>query len=377
MKKIILAIDSFKGCLSSAEVEQCVGQTIKAKIPYCQIIPLTVSDGGEGILEVLVKAMQGRFITVEAHDPLMCIRKTRYGVSGDGKTAIVEMAEINGLPLVPEGLRNPMLTTTYGTGELIADALKRGYRHFLVGIGGSATNDAGLGMLQALGTKLYSRKDELTDYGGQIMGLVTRIDTGNMLPGLEESSFTVACDVHNPFCGPQGAAWIFGRQKGGTPEQLERLDRGMHHLSDIIKETTGTDIKDLQGAGAAGGLGGTLHAFMHAKLKPGIELVLDAVEFNRHIEGASLVITGEGKADSQTLQGKVPAGILKRAKQRSVPVALLAGKIEDEAALKEAGFNMLVQASPNTLSLHEAMKPDIARENVRQATLSILEKAGL
>lgn len=155
MKKIILAIDSFKGCLTSAEVEQCVEQTIKEQIPYCQVIPLAVSDGGEGILDILVKATQGHFITIEAHDPLMRIRKARYGVSGDGKTAIIEMAEINGLPLVPEKERDPMKTTTYGTGELIADALKRGYRNFLVGIGGSATNDAGLGMLQALGAKLY------------------------------------------------------------------------------------------------------------------------------------------------------------------------------------------------------------------------------
>lgn len=373
MKKIILAIDSFKGCLTSAEVGQCVEQTIKEQIPYCQVIPLAVSDGGEGILDILVKATQGHFITIEAHDPLMRIRKARYGVSGDGKTAIIEMAEINGLPLVPEKERDPMKTTTYGTGELIADALKRGYRNFLVGIGGSATNDAGLGMLQALGAKLYDGEKLLEGYGGQTMGQVNRIDTNGILAGLEESSFVVACDVHNPFCGPQGAAYVFGAQKGGTPAQLAILDKAMYSLSAIIEKTTGKKVKELQGGGAAGGLGAAFYAFMHAQLKPGINLMLDAVGFDNYLDGTDLVITGEGKADSQTLQGKVPAGVLERANRHSVPVALLAGKIEDKDLLKKAGFKFLLQTSPDTLPLPEAMKPKIAWENIRRATLSLLK----
>lgn len=205
------------------------------------------------------------------------------------------------------------------------------------------------------------------------MGQVNRIDTNGILAGLEESSFIVACDVHNPFCGPQGAAYVFGAQKGGTPAQLAILDKAMYSLSAIIEKTTGKKVKELQGGGAAGGLGAAFYAFMHAQLKPGINLMLDAVGFDNYLDGTDLVITGEGKADSQTLQGKVPAGVLERANRHSVPVALLAGKIEDKDQLKKAGFKFLLQTSPDTLPLLEAMKPEIALENIRRATLSLLK----
>ncbi|WP_300727178.1 glycerate kinase [uncultured Bacteroides sp.] len=374
MKKIILAIDSFKGCLSSAEVEQCVAETIRSVYPQCEIISLPIADGGEGILDVLVRTTGGHFITAEAHDPLMRLRKARYGVLGDGKTAVIEMAEISGLPLVEEESRNPLITTTYGTGELIADALKNGYRNLLIGIGGSATNDAGLGMLQALGASIFNKNNESLGYGGRIMNETAYIDTSKLIPELNEATFTIACDVQNPFCGPDGAAYVFGKQKGGTPEQLNILDMGMKHLAEIIRIQTGKDIETLPGAGAAGGLGGCFYAFLNAELKPGIELMLDAVKFDSFLSGSDLVITGEGKSDNQTLQGKVPEGVMKRARKHNVPTLLIAGKIEDTKELEAAGFKKLIQVSPNTLPLTEAMKPDVARENIRRTISSLFNR---
>ncbi len=311
LTKVILAIDSFKGCLASEEVEAVVAETIRRKFPACEVrclpvadggegmlsvlvratggrlIPvevhdplvaetirrkfpacevrcLPVADGGEGMLSVLVRATGGRLIPVEVHDPLMRPIQARYGVLGDGETAVIEMAEASGLPLLTEQKRNPMLTTSFGTGELIRHALRSGYRKLLVGIGGSATCDGGMGMLQALGLRFYDGSGKELRQGGAVMEQVVRVDSRQRERALEEAQITVACDVQNPFCGAEGAAFVFAPQKGATPEQVVRLDKGLRHWAEVVFQTTGKDIRLLPGAGAAGGMGGALHAFLHA-----------------------------------------------------------------------------------------------------------------
>lgn len=370
MRKVILAIDSFKGCLSSKEAETAAAQGIRHVFPTCETICLPVADGGEGMQRVLTEALNGQEIRLSAHDPLMQMRQTAYGLSGDGTTAFIEMAAISGLPLVPLRQRNPSLTTTYGTGELIKDALNRGCRRFVIGLGGSATNDAGLGMLQALGFRFRDRYgNELgkaQPMCGQLLSEIAFIDFSTALPALREARFTAACDVCNPFFGPEGAACVFAPQKGADPEMVAALDKGLQHLAQVIQQTTGHDIATLPGAGAAGGMGGTLSALLNAELKPGIDLLLDLTDFDKLIEGADLIITGEGKSDRQTVMGKVPSGILKRASRQGIPVILVSGSIEDADILNQAGFRAAFSITPAPMSLEEAMRPSTACQNIMQ-----------
>lgn len=367
MKKIVLAIDSFKGCLSSKEIEQCIAEEIHRILPSCQTVCIPIADGGEGMLDTLIEATQGTFVSTQAHDPLMRIRPARYGILGDQRTAIIEMAEINGLTTLSPIERNPMKTSTYGTGELIKDALEKGFRRFIIGIGGSATNDAGMGMIQALGAHLYDKQGNELEQGGKIMEQIAHIDLNHLHPALKEATFIVACDVQNPFCGPQGAAYVFARQKGASEEQIRQLDEGMRHLALLIERDFSYNINKVKGSGAAGGLGGAFATFLQAHLQSGIDLLLDAVDFDRKITNADWIITGEGKADRQTAEGKVPAGVLKRAKKANIPVMLIAGKVEDKACLKQMGFSRIVQISPDNLPLEEAMRPEVTRENIRRA----------
>ncbi len=367
MKKIVLAIDSFKGCLSSKEIEQCIAEEIHRILPSCQTVCIPIADGGEGMLDTLIEATQGTFVSTQAHDPLMRIRPARYGILGDQRTAIIEMAEINGLTTLSPIERNPMKTSTYGTGELIKDALEKGFRRFIIGIGGSATNDAGMGMMQALGAHLYDKQGNELEQGGKIMEQIAHIDLNHLHPALKEATFIVACDVQNPFCGPQGAAYVFARQKGANEEQIRQLDEGMRHLALLIERDFSYNINKVKGAGAAGGLGGAFATFLQAHLQSGIDLLLDAVDFDRKITNADWIITGEGKADRQTAEGKVPAGVLKRAKKANIPVMLIAGKVEDKACLKQMGFARIVKISPDNLPLEEAMRPEITRENIQRA----------
>ena len=367
MKKIVLAIDSFKGCLSSKEIEQCIAEEIHRILPSCQTVCIPIADGGEGMLDTLIEATQGTFVSTQAHDPLMRIRPTRYGILGDQRTAIIEMAEINGLTTLSPIERNPMKTSTYGTGELIKDALEKGFRRFIIGIGGSATNDAGMGMMQALGAHLYDKQGNELEQGGKIMEQIARIDLNHLHPALKEATFIVACDVQNPFCGPQGAAYVFARQKGASEEQIRQLDKGMRHLALLIERDFSYNINKVKGSGAAGGLGGAFATFLQAHLQSGIDLLLDAVDFDRKITNADWIITGEGKADRQTAEGKVPAGVLKRAKKANIPVMLIAGKVEDKACLQQMGFARIVKISPDNLPLEEAMRPEVTRENIRRA----------
>jgi glycerate kinase len=253
---------------------------------------------------------------------------------------------------------------TFGTGELIKDALNKGCRNFIIGIGGSATNDAGLGMLQALGFRFLDKSGHTLGTGGQIMEAVANIDTSGIHPALRETHFMVACDVANPFYGPDGAAYIFAQQKGADSNMVQRLDEGMQSLAEVIKKTTGKDITNYPGAGAAGGMGGGLLAFFNAELKPGTELLLKAIDFSEKIKGADLIITGEGKADRQTAMGKVPYGILKEAQKEHIPVIVLAGSIENLPELNKAGFKGIFSIAPGPITLEKAMEPEFAKENI-------------
>ena len=372
MKKIVLAIDSFKGCLSSKEIEQCIAEEIHRILPSCQTVCIPIADGGEGMLDTLIEATQGTFVSTQAHDPLMRIRPARYGILGDQRTAIIEMAEINGLTTLSPIERNPMKTSTYGTGELIKDALEKEFRRFIIGIGGSATNDAGMGMIQALGAHLYDKQGNELGQGGKIMEQIAHINLNHLHPALKEATFIVAYDVQNPFCGPQGAAYVFARQKGASEEQIRQLDEGMRHLALLIERDFSYNINKVKGSGAAGGLGGAFATFLQAHLQSGIDLLLNAVDFDRKITNADWIITGEGKADRQTAEGKVPAGVLKRAKKANIPVMLIAGKVEDKECLQQMGFSRIVQVSPDNLPLEEAMQPEVTRENLRQAIRALV-----
>lgn len=372
--KIIIAIDSFKGCLSSAEAGEAAAQGIRTVCPSCETHVLPVADGGEGLLEALINVSGGIEVKCKAHGPLMEERNTCYGLSGDGHTAFIEMARISGLPLVPEAQRNPMLTTTFGTGELIRDALAHGCRHLLIGLGGSATNDAGMGLLQALGYRFLTADGREAGIGGQALSRVARIDDSQVMPEVREASFMAACDVRNPFYGPEGAAYVFAPQKGADPRMVETLDDGLRHFSEIICQYNGVDIARMPGAGAAGGIGGGLYALLHTALRPGIELVLEAAHFANLIQGADLILTGEGKADRQTLMGKVPAGILTEAKCQSIPVALLAGQVENKDVLLQAGF-----CSVNSINLPDtptevAMRPEYARQRLAVTAGSVVSQ---
>ena len=373
MKKIIIASDSFKGSVSSIEVANSTEKAVNAVFPDCEVVKIPVADGGEGTTEALVHAMEGRMVSCNVHDPLMNVINAGYGISGDGKTAVIEMASASGLPLVPVDKRNPLFTTTYGTGELIKDALEKGCRQFLIGIGGSATNDAGTGMLQALGFRFFDNKGEELGQGGKIVGSICSIDDSNALPQLKESAFTIACDVNNPFSGENGAAFIYARQKGADDEMIRLLDNGMKHFAALIKKEKGIDVDNIPGAGAAGGLGGAFITFLPAQLKPGIEMVLDALYFEEQIKGADLIITGEGKLDKQTSMGKTPSGVLLAARKQNIPVIAIGGSIEETEELNNHGFLSVLSIQPGVVTLEQAMQKESAMNNITRTLKQYLQ----
>lgn len=374
MKKVVIAMDSFKGCLSSEEAEHAAKEGVKSICPDCQVVCFPMSDGGEGILDILIKTMKGSYRTVTAHDPLLRPMQVSYGVSGDGCMAIIEMAAVNGLPLLAAEERNPLKTTSFGMGELIRDALEQGCRNFMVGIGGSATNDAGMGMLQALGARFYTKEGKMLEQlNGAVLSRVATIDASCLHPALKEAHFTVACDVNNPFCGLQGATYVYARQKGANDEMIVLLEQGMQSLSEVIWNTTGKAITDCPGAGAAGGMGGGFLAFFDAELKSGIRLLLDVSDFGKEIKGADLIITGEGRVDRQSLMGKVPSGVLEEAQKQDVPVVVVAGSVKESEEIRRAGFQGLFSINSGFLSLEEAMKPERAKENIKNTVIRIMK----
>ena len=371
--KIVVASDSFKGSLSSTEVAMAATRGIKAVYPDCEVVSVNVADGGEGTVDAIVEALHGEIVATTVSNPLGRPIQAHYGIAG--ATAIIEMAAASGLPLLRPEERNPWLTSTHGTGEMIMDAISRGCRQFLVGIGGSATNDAGTGMLQAMGFRFYDANDkEILHCCGGTMQDIVRIDDSNVPDSVRQSTFTIACDVDTPFCGSEGAAPIFAPQKGADATMVQQLDAGMVSLAKVIEDKYRINIVPIAGAGAAGGMGGAFRAFLHATLKHGIDMVLDAIDFNAIIQNADLVITGEGKIDFQTAKGKTAAGVLTRAKQQGIPVVAIGGCVEMCDSVQQMGFAGIYPIQEETMPLEVAMNPTFASNNIKKTITRIIAK---
>ena len=380
MRRIVIASDSFKGSLSSREAANAAARGVMSVFPDCETICMDIADGGEGTTAALTEALGGRMVLAYVSDPLGRSTAAQYGIIEDNgtMTAVIEMSQASGLPLLSTEERNPLLTSTYGTGELIIDALGRGCRRFMVGIGGSATNDGGTGMLEALGFRFFDRSGSLMTglCGGRLHDIASTECSGTV-DGLMESVFIVACDVNTPFCGPEGAAAAFGPQKGATPEAVAELEAGMQNLNSVIIREYGTDLSKTAGAGAAGGLGGAFRAFLGARLERGIDMVLDAIGFDERTAGADLIITGEGKIDFQTSRGKVISGIVERARKQGIPVIAVAGTVDmDDDEIKRSGLYGAypICARPqNESDLEYAMCPEVASRNISETVAKALE----
>ena len=346
MKKVIVAIDSFKGCLTSAEANQAAVKGILDKMPDAQVVQVPVSDGGEGFLEAFHAAMGGSIVEVNVKDPLMRPIVAQYLVQGD--TAVIEIAKASGLTLLSPDERNPMVATSYGTGQLVVDAVRRGCKRIIIGLGGSATSDCGIGMLEAIDNAKLTIDNDVR--------------------------FTIATDVTNPLCGEQGAAFVFAPQKGATHDDVLALDARAKRFAEASAKHLGRDCQNMPGAGAAGGLGYAFLQYMNADCRSGIDLLLDTIHFDDLLQDADLVITGEGSADRQTLMGKLPFGILQRAQRHHVPVMLIAGRIADEQLLLDAGFSRVACINPPDLPLEIALQPATAKENISRMVRRLLQK---
>jgi len=368
--KIVIAPDSYKESLSATEVAQAIEKGFREIFPDAHYVSVPVADGGEGTVEAMIAATQGAEHTASVTGPLGERVDARWGMSGDGHTAFIEMAAASGLALVPPELRNPLITTSRGTGELILHALEHGARNIIIGIGGSATNDGGAGMVQALGAKLCDANGtEIGHGGGSLMSLNT-IDISGLDPRLASCTLRVACDVTNPLTGEQGASRIFGPQKGATDAQIVELDNNLSHYADVIKKSLRVDVKEVPGAGAAGGMGAALMAFLGAELRSGIEIVTQALNLEEHIHDCTLVVTGEGRIDSQSIHGKVPVGVAKVAKKYHKPVIGIAGSLtHDVGVVHQYGIDAVFSVLTSIGTLEEAFRG--AFDNIYRASRNI------
>ncbi|MBW0929277.1 glycerate kinase [Priestia megaterium] len=368
--KIVVAPDSFKESLTALHVCEAVEKGIKTHFPNAEISKVPMADGGEGTVQSLVDATGGQIIQAKVTGPLGKEVEAFYGILGDGNTAVIEMAAASGLHHVPVDKRNPLITTTRGTGELILKALDHKVKHIIIGIGGSATNDGGAGMAKALGAKLLDANGAEIKEGGGSLDQLASIDLTNLDFRLAEVKVEVACDVDNLLTGETGASAVFGPQKGATPDMVKRLDRNLAHYAAVIEKEMDTHIQSVPGAGAAGGLGGGLLAFLSAELKPGVDIVIEATQLERYIKGADLVITGEGRIDGQTIYGKTPIGVAKTAKKHSVPVIAIAGSIgAGSEAVYEHGIHALFSVVPGAVALSEALEK--ADENIERTAKNV------
>ena len=355
--KIVIAPDSFKGSLTALQVAEAIEVGLRRVFPTAAIEKVPMADGGEGTVQSLVDATGGEILTARVRDPLGNPIDAQYGVLGDGITAVIEMAAASGLTLVPLAKRDPRVTTTYGTGELIRAALGHGCRKLIIGIGGSATNDGGAGMAQALGAKLLTASNEQIGPGGGHLATLNSIDLSELDQRIREMETVVACDVNNPLTGKEGASHVYGPQKGATPEMIEELDANLAHFNKIVQRDLSKSVGDVPGAGAAGGLGAGLMAFLNASLKSGIEIVTEATQLSKQFAGADLVITGEGQINFQTVFGKTPVGVAKVAKTHNIPVIAIAGSIADRSdGVYNAGIDAIVDIVPEPMSLETAIE---------------------
>lgn len=367
--KIVIAIDSFKGSVSSIEGSAAIAEGIRDVCPDAEIVTLPLADGGEGTTEALAAATGGTLREVNVTGPLGEPVAAEYAIFEQGRKAAIEVAAACGLPLVPPAARNPLRTTTYGVGELIRDALAQGCREFVIGLGGSSTNDAGMGMLQALGYRFLDADGAEVSRGGAELLRVRAIDASGAAAALRDCVFRVACDVDNPLYGPEGAAAVFAPQKGADEAMVETLDQGLRQFAAAVEQAFGARIADVPGAGAAGGLGAAFAGLLGGSLQSGIGLVLDSIGMEAHLRDAHLVITGEGKLDGQTSRGKAPLGVAQLAQKHGVPVIALAGGVGKEAAaLNEQGVTAYFSVVRGPMPLEEAMLPEETAFHLRTTT---------
>ncbi|MFY2738438.1 glycerate 2-kinase [Pseudocitrobacter sp. RIT415] len=368
--KIVIAPDSYKESLSASEVAQAIEKGFREIFPDAQYVSVPVADGGEGTVEAMIAATQGAEHQAWVTGPLGEKVNARWGMSGDGKTAFIEMAAASGLALVAPEKRNPLVTTSRGTGELILQALESGATNIIIGIGGSATNDGGAGMVQALGAKLQDANGTEIGFGGGSLDSLNTIDLSGLDPRIQHCTIRVACDVTNPLIGKNGASRIFGPQKGADEAMIRELDNNLSHYADVIKTSLRVDVKEVPGAGAAGGMGAALMAFLGAELKSGIEIVTTALNLEEHIHDCTLVVTGEGRIDSQSIHGKVPVGVASVAKKYHKPVIGIAGSLtRDVGVVHQYGIDAVFSVLTSIGSLEEAFRG--AFDNIYRASRNI------
>lgn len=356
LKKVVIAPDSFKESLSALEVAEAIERGFRQIFPQVQYVKLPMADGGEGTVDSMVAATGGEIVTVAVTGPLGQPVQAFYGLLGEGETAVIEMAAASGLHLAPKAQRDPRMTTSYGTGELILAALERGVKTIILGIGGSATNDGGAGMMQALGARLLDENRQALPPGGAALAQLAYIDLSGVDPRLQQVNITAACDVDNPLCGANGASAVFGPQKGATPEMVTQLDAALRHYGTLLEQATGREIINAPGAGAAGGMGAALLGMLNARLRPGIEIVIETLQLEEALRDADLVITGEGRLDSQSIHGKTPIGVARVAKRFGLPVIGIAGSLsKDYQVVHQHGIDAAFSVLDRVVSLEEAL----------------------
>lgn len=355
--KVIIAPQTFKGSISALDVAKAMAKGVTRALGHVEVVLVPVADGGDGTLETLIDGSGGEIRSTTVTGPLGKKITATWGAMGDGITAVIEMARSSGLALVPLEHRDPLSSTTYGVGETIIAALDEGFRRFIMGIGGSATNDGGAGMAQAIGVGLKNSAGDPLPFGGAALADLASIDMSGLDPRVKESTFLVACDVSNPLTGPEGASTVYGPQKGASPQMVDQLDEALGHLARIVGREIGVDIDQLKGSGAAGGLGGGMVAFLGADLRTGVDIVLDVVGIDAHLDGADLVVTGEGCLDYQTVYSKAPIGVAKRASLRDIPVIAISGSLGKHYNLvHEHGIDAAVAIPQGPITLKESSK---------------------
>ena len=368
-RKVTIATDSFKGSLTARRASKALAEGVCSVVPDCEVEVIPLADGGEGTAEILTEALQGVWVELSASDPIGRPIVVRYGLCGE--VAVMDMSAAAGLTLLSQ--KESMRASTFGVGEMILDALRRGARRVVVGAGGSATTDCGMGALEALGYGFLDANGRKLQGCGETLARVVNIDKGGVSPLLEGVRIEIIADVGSPLYGPMGAAQVFAPQKGANPEQVALLDDGLKHFAKVVEECTQRDMASVVGAGAAGGFAGGLWAFVGAEIRCGVDVVLEAVEFDRRAAGSDLIITGEGRVDSQTLMGKVPGGVLERGRSMGAAVVAVGGSVEWSRELLGCGFSDIVAATPEGMPLQEAMQSSVAEENLRQAGALVAE----
>lgn len=372
LRKVVVAIDSFKGSLSSAEAVSCCARAIREVCPGCDVVEMPVADGGEGFAEIAARSPHFRPAETVVRDPIGEPVTARYFFNPNGRIAVMEMAQACGLTLVPAHRRDPMRSSSFGLGEMITDAINRGAQNIIIGLGGSATNDGGMGMLCALGYIFLDAYGRELEGRGENLKYIRKIDSRHVPNNISQTSILVACDVDNPFCGEQGATFAYGGQKGANRTMLNELEAGMKNFANVITGIGHPEISTCRGGGAAGGVGGTLHSLLGARLKPGIDVALGLTGFDIQARGADLVITGEGKLDCQTSHGKTPMGILRHAQKLNIPVIAIGGQLDDTDQLAKLGFLACISIINKPSTLSECIDKNITRHNLKHATKQII-----